>query len=74
MGEKLIGLWEYDPDEDEVVTATFEPLSADLRNALDADRDHLTAFFRDQLGHARSFSLDTDDKVRERAALVRGMG
>jgi hypothetical protein len=74
LGDELIGLWEYDPDADEVVTATFEPLSAELGEALDADRHRLAAFFRDQLGHARSFSLDTDDKVRERAALVRGTG
>jgi DNA glycosylase AlkZ-like len=74
LGEKVIGLWEVDSDAGEVVAATFEPLSGKLRRALDADRERLAGFFRDQLGHARSFSLDTDDKVRERAALIRGMG
>ncbi|RMH16970.1 MAG: hypothetical protein D6696_16935 [Acidobacteria bacterium] len=72
-GERLIGFWEYDLDREEIVTATFEPLPAALRPALDEERRRLAAFIRDQLGNAQSFSLDTDDAVRRRAAELRAM-
>lgn len=73
-GEKMVGFWEYDPDAGEVVTATFEPLARGEEKTLGEARERLAARVRDDLGHARSFSLDTDDAVRGRAAQLRRMG
>lgn len=73
-GEKVVGFWEYDPDAGEVVTATFEPLARGEQKALGEARERVAARVRDDLGHARSFSLDTDDALRRRAAQLRRMG
>ncbi|MFZ5479928.1 MAG: DNA glycosylase AlkZ-like family protein [Myxococcota bacterium] len=74
VGDTLAGLWEYDPDAGEVVFATFRALAPAARERV-AEAAHETgAFLREQLGHGRSFSLDTDDALRERCAIVRAMG
>jgi hypothetical protein len=72
-GDRVAGLWEYAPDEGAVVFTTFEPLAVKRRKAVQALADDMAAFLRDELGHARSFTLDTMDAVRERAAAVRAM-
>jgi hypothetical protein len=69
-GAELIGFWEFDPDAQKVVTATFAVVD---KRALKQQVDELAGFLRDELGHGKSFSLDTDQKVRERAALVAGL-
>ena len=71
LGENLAGFWEFDPDAKEVITLPFDPLPAKSKKALAAEAERLGAFIRDEIGHARSFSLDTDDKLRERAAALR---
>jgi len=71
VGEHLAGLWEYDPDAGAIVWATFDPLPGARRAAVEAAADDAGRFIRDDLGHARSFSLDTDDEVRARAAAIR---
>lgn len=73
-GHRLVGFWEYDPDAAEVVAGTLEKLPGAARKGLAEEREGLTAFIRDELGHARSFSLDTDEKVRARAFAVRSLG
>lgn len=72
-GHRLVGFWEYDPDADEVVTGTLEKLPGVALKKLAREREKLTAFLRDQLGHAKSFSLDTEEKVRARASVVRSL-
>jgi hypothetical protein len=71
VGELLAGQWEYDPDARAIVWATFDPLPAARRAAVEAAAAEAGRFIRDDLGHARSFSLDTDDEVRARAAAIR---
>ena len=68
LGHELAGFWEYDAENHEVVVGTFEK---DAAQGLEEARQQLADFFRDDLGHARSFSLDSDDAVRERAAALR---
>lgn len=72
-GDRLIGFWEYDADDEHVVCGLFEPLSRRDNRALQEARTGLYEFVRDQLGHARSFSLDTTDAVRGRAQVLRAM-
>lgn len=68
---KLAGFWEYDPDAREVVVAPFDPLPAKVRKRLDALATETARFLGEEVGHARSFSLDTDEQVRERARALR---
>jgi hypothetical protein len=53
---RLIGYWEFDTDDQRIVWAT---LSGKADKALQAKVEETEAFVRDQLGDARSFSLDS---------------
>ncbi|NUT42938.1 MAG: hypothetical protein HOV86_23425 [Thermoactinospora sp.] len=69
---RLVGLWEYDPAEGELVWGTFEPpASAD---ALREQVARTEAFAREQLGDVRSFSLDSPASRAPRLAAIRAMG
>jgi hypothetical protein len=68
---KVVGIWEYEPDEKRAVVATFAPVSAATRKRIDAAAEETAAFLTRDLGHGRSFSLDTDEALRERAAFIR---
>lgn len=70
---KIAGFWEYDPDACKVVYAGFERLSQGARRQLDAAAEDLGRFLADDIGHGRSFSLDTDDELRTRSKQVRGL-
>ena len=72
-GDRVAGFWEWDIDAGEVVVGTFDSPTAAGWKTLRAECERLGAFIRDELGHARSFSLDTDENVRRRAAAIRGM-
>ena len=52
---RLIGLWEYDSDSQSIVWTTFGVRDKALANAIKKTE----AFIREQLGDARSFSLDS---------------
>jgi DNA glycosylase AlkZ-like len=52
---RLVGLWEFDPEAGAIVWATFGPKD----KALEAAVRETEAFVRDDLGDARSFSLDS---------------
>jgi hypothetical protein len=69
----FVGLWDFDPDARHVVTATFAPLPADRQKLLHNEAERVTVLLRDVLQDARSFSLDTDKSLRERAAFVRSL-
>jgi hypothetical protein len=64
---RLIGLWEYDVD-----TATIAWMSFIRRDrALESAVDRTEAFIRDDLGDARSFSLDSPKSRAPRIAALR---
>jgi hypothetical protein len=52
---RLVGLWEFDPEAGAIVWASFGAKD----KALDAAVRDTEAFVRDELGDARSFSLDS---------------
>jgi hypothetical protein len=56
----IIGLWEYDPAEKEIVSVCFGESSQELRKEISKTE----TFVRDELGDARTFSLDSP-KSRE---------
>ena len=51
----IIGLWEYDPEAASIVWTTFGTADKGLREAV----GRTEAYICDQLGDARSFSLDS---------------
>jgi hypothetical protein len=64
---RIVGLWEFDPEAGEVVTALFVPAD----DALRAEIERTQAFARDQLGDVRSFSLDSPKSRAPRLAALR---
>jgi hypothetical protein len=62
----VIGFWEFDPAAASIVWMTFAPADAKLRDAVRRSE----AFVRDELGDARSFSLDSP---RSRAPRIEAM-
>jgi hypothetical protein len=67
---RLIGLWEFDADAGTVAWGTFGgQADAALRQAV----DETEAYVRDQLGDARSFSLDSPASRRPRIDAIRRM-
>jgi Winged helix DNA-binding domain len=70
---KIAGIWEYDPDAQAVVAAGFAGLSKATRAGLAAATEDLARFLEEDLGHGRSFSLDTDDDLRLRSGQVRSV-
>jgi hypothetical protein len=67
---RVIGLWEFDADAGAIAWATF-----DQRRdaALDAAVAATETFVRDQLGDARSFSLDSPKSRAPRVQAIRAM-
>jgi hypothetical protein len=72
---RLIGFWEFEPGEEpdngakdgKIVWATF----AKAPSGLAAEVARVEAFVRDELGDARSFSLDSPESRGERIASLR---
>jgi hypothetical protein len=73
VGDRVVGFWELDPDAGQVRWAPLGTVAASAREVVDRLAGETATFLVEQLGHARSFSLDTDDDVRRRAAEVAAM-
>jgi hypothetical protein len=66
---RVIGLWEFDPEAGTVVWGTFGGKDKALAAAVKETED----FVRDQLGDARSFSLDSPKSRAPRIRALRAM-
>jgi hypothetical protein len=64
---QIIGLWEFDVDSGSIVWATF---GRKKDKGLDAAIEETQAYVRDQLGDARSYSLDSP---KSRAARIESL-
>lgn len=71
---EVVGVWEYDPDKEDVVTATFQPVPSAVKKRIDEEAMSVAVFLREEIGRAISFSIDTDDRLRSRAAEVKKLG
>jgi hypothetical protein len=71
LGNRIVGFWEYDPVATEIMCRTLDPLPSELAGRLIDESESLTAFLRDDVGHGRSFSLDTDEALHQRAQALR---
>lgn len=67
---RLVGLWEYDVERPAIVWATF---GVKKTKALEAAVEETEAFVRDELGDARSFSLDSPKSRAPRIEAIRRM-
>jgi len=52
---RVVGLWEYDPEKEEIAYAVFGKTNAALKKAVAETEEYV----REQLGDARTFSLDS---------------
>lgn len=68
---RLVGFWDYDPDAKKAVIGLFEAVSKESKRRLDEQAAGVGTFLATELGHGRSFSLDTDDELRKRVAFVK---
>jgi len=64
---RIVGLWEYDPEAQEIVWSAFVGKSEGLMAAV----RKMEAFVRDELGDARSFSLDSPKSRAPKIAALR---
>jgi hypothetical protein len=71
---QIIGLWEFDVDSGSIVWATFGRTKDKAKDkALAAAVEATQVFVRDQLGDARSFSLDSPKSRAARIASLRAI-
>lgn len=68
---RLAGFWEYDPDPRAIAIGLLPGAGPDLRKRAEAKAEKLAKWIADDLGHGRSFNLDTDNDLRERSAYLR---
>jgi hypothetical protein len=64
---RLIGVWEFDALQQELVYEVWTTLTSELKRAI----EETESFIRDQLGDARSFSLDSPESRKPRIAALR---
>ncbi|WP_404869044.1 DNA glycosylase AlkZ-like family protein [Kitasatospora griseola] len=64
---RIVGFWEYDPEQRELVHQLFVPMDAALRAGIDA----VETFVREELGDARSFGLDSPKSRAPKLAALR---
>jgi hypothetical protein len=64
---KVVGLWEYDAEKQQIVAGLFGKATPAVKKAIAA----MEGFVRDQLGDARQFSLDSPESRKERLAGLR---
>jgi len=63
----VAGFWEVDPRTSGAIWHTFEPAARPLARQLDELTADTARFLLDELGHARVYSLDTEDDIQARA-------
>jgi hypothetical protein len=69
---RIVGLWQYDSGQERIVWWSFGP--PDDEAALRAVVERTEEYVRDQLGDARSFSLDSPKSRAPRLAALRAAG
>ena len=66
----IVGLWEYDSDQNAIAWRTFLPADKSLPEII----ARTEGYIREQLGDARSFSLDSPKSRAPRVAAIRAAG
>lgn len=71
LGGELRGFWEFDPDRGAVAFGLLGRAPRGTAGPLEEAARELGAFIASDLGHGRSFSLDTDESIRARLETIR---
>ncbi|HEX4955141.1 MAG TPA: crosslink repair DNA glycosylase YcaQ family protein [Thermoanaerobaculia bacterium] len=69
---RVVGFWELDPEARAVVWATFAPPEPGLASRIEAGAADTVRFLLGELGHGKSFSIDSDTDLARRATALRG--
>jgi len=72
-GDRLVGFWEFDAEAGKVVVGAFEELNPVRMKAVAARAEDVGNFLSEDMGHAKSYTLDTAEAIRERAAAVKAI-
>lgn len=64
---RLVGLWEFDPNEGKIVWTAWVEKTAALKEAV----SKMETYARSQLGDVRSFSLDSPESRKPRIEMIR---
>ncbi len=67
---RVVGFWEFDPKPGRVVVACFDKVKPPVRKRIDAEAAEVGAFITRELGHGKSFSIDSDAELSKRAAAL----
>jgi hypothetical protein len=70
---RIAGLWELDPDTNAIVIGWFSGATPAVRKRAESEAAHIARFLSHDIGHGRSFTLDTDDELRARARAIRAL-
>lgn len=70
-GDRLVGVWELEPNAGDVVWAAFDDLDPATSHRIDQIAEDTGRFLTEQLGHGRSFSIDNEKHMGKRVDLVR---
>ena len=70
---RLVGFWELDPDTDSVVTGLFAEVGSHSRDRIAQEANDLGGFLIGQLGHGKSFSIDSEKHQRKRCEHIRSI-
>ncbi len=68
-GGRVVGMWAWHPERNEPICHFFEDLPSAARSRMDDDARQVAQVFA-SLGHAKTFSLDKDEKVLARAERI----
>jgi hypothetical protein len=69
---KLVGYWEYDPDEDDVAWRTCSKPSGEVQRKIESRITQLRNFIRSQLGDVAFYPFDSGKNRRERIDSLKG--
>lgn len=72
-GPELVGFWDFHPDDRDVVWTTLAAPSPALADAINDAAARTGSFLRDEVGHGRSYPMDTDDAIRSRIDWLRSL-
>lgn len=71
VGDLLAGMWEWDPSKQRVDFAGFSGLNDEIRRDLARQAEQIGGWIRDDFGHAKSVSIDSDKSLVKRSAFIR---
>lgn len=70
---RLAGFWEFDPERRDIAVGLLPGADKETRRRAEEKAQELGSFIEKELGHGRSFNLDTDEDMKRRATYLRSL-